>query len=253
MHTFRIEQHQLHNPALRPGAGPLTFAHVSDLHLKRWRPRLQRLLDTINQRAVDLCFVTGDFITVASATLECAARFFGGLRCRHGAFVVRGNWELACGPALRRLRALTQAWGATLLVNESRLVQTQAGPVRVMGLDDLGGGWPDFSSALHCSPDGAEFTVLLAHAPLAAALLPAGHGVDLVLSGHTHGGQIRLPLLWRLFLPHGHGGFTAGFYDVGGTKLYVSRGFGYGGVLPMRFACPSEVAFFRVLPGEPAR
>ncbi len=245
---FRVEEVELRHSALRPGVRPLSFAHISDLHLRRWGSEHESLVETINGRALDFVFVTGDILTDRPASMECAARLFALLRCRHGLFAVRGNCEVTLGPPLRRLRPMMAGWGARLLANESQVVTTRAGQVRVMGLDDLNLGSADIEAALESSPQRGEFSVLLCHSPLAAALLPPGPAVDLVLSGHTHGGQVRLPLLWRHLLPHGHGGFTDGLYELGGLKLYVNRGFGSVGIVPLRLNCPAEVAFFRVLP-----
>jgi predicted MPP superfamily phosphohydrolase len=70
--------------------------------------------------------------------------------------------------------------------------------------------------------------------------------VDLVLAGHTHGGQIRVPLLWRAMLPDFHAGLVAGMYRRGGTNVYVSRGLGTSERLPLRLRCPAELTFFTV-------
>ncbi len=247
MRRFTVERIELVHPGLRPGA-QLTFAHISDLHLQSWGPQHDRLVEILNGEGLDFAFLTGDFLTPAKRSAECAARLFRGLRCRWGLYAVRGNWEVAYARPLRRLNALMEGWGASLLVNESRLIPTAAGRVRVVGLDDLARGWPDLAGAL--PPDGpcAEFTVLLCHAPLGASLLPPRSGVDLVLSGHTHGGQIKIPLLWKMALPPCHGGFLNGLYDVNGLRLYVSKGFGGDGIVPLRFNCPAEVALFRVRP-----
>jgi len=242
---------QLQHRGCEPDAPPLTFVHLSDLHLRRWGAEHERLAEAVNARDADFIFVTGDLLSDRPAALECATRLFRLLQCRHGAFLVRGNWEAAWGPPLREFRAIVRGWGATLLVNESRVVPARAGEVRVIGVDDLNRGWPDLSSAL--SADGARpiFSVLLSHAPLVASLLPAQHTVDLVLSGHTHGGQVRVPLLWRWLLPAGHGGFTDGLFELGHVRLYVSRGFGGVGWVPVRLLCPPELTVFRVVARVP--
>jgi len=149
---------------------------------------------------------------------------------------------------LRELGPMVESWGARLLVNEGMAVSTPAGEVHVVGVDDINRGWPELEAAFNRAGQGVFFRILLAHAPLTVLLLPPGHGVDLALCGHTHGGQVRLPLLWRLLLPPGHGGFVRGLYTVGRMKLYVNTGFGGVGVVPLRINCPPEVAFFRLLP-----
>ena len=252
MHSFRIEHVELYHDVLRPGCCPLTIAHISDLHLRRWGPQHELLIETLDTHKVDLVCLTGDFITRRSASIGGVARLIEQMRCRYGVFASRGNWELAYGPPLRRLKSMMGKWGASLLVNESRTVSTQAGLVRVIGLDDLSCGWPDFEAALGSTAEPANLTVLLSHAPLAAILLPGGHSVDLVLSGHTHGGQIRIPLLWHRLLPCCHGGFRDGLYERDALHIYVNRGFGSVGIVPLRFNCPAQVALLRIL-GPDAR
>ena len=247
MRSFNVEQVELHHDALRPGSRPLTIIHLSDPHLRRWGPQHELLIETVNARDVDFVFLTGDFVTRRSASIGCVQRLVQQMRSRYGLFVCRGNWEVAYAPPTRRLRSLMSGWGATLLVNESRSVETHAGTVRVMGVDDLAHGWPDLEAALGAPVERANLTVLLSHAPLAIFLLPEGHQVDLVLSGHTHGGQIRVPLLWRKILPRCHAGFSDGLYELDSVRLYVSRGFGSVGIVPLRFNCPAEVAVLKIL------
>jgi len=248
IHSFRVEQIELHHDALRPGSRPLTIVHLTDLHLRRWGRQHELLIETVNEREVDFVFVTGDFITRRRASIPCAEDLVKQMKCRYGVFACRGNWEIAYAPPTRRLRPIMADWGATLLVNESRTVETHAGTVRVSGLDDLAHGWPDFEAALGSPAESADLTVLLSHAPLAVALLPEGHHVDLVLSGHTHGGQIRIPFLWRALLPRCAGGFSDGLYEFGPVRLHISRGFGSAGIVPVRFNCPAQVAILRMLP-----
>jgi predicted MPP superfamily phosphohydrolase len=95
--------------------------------------------------------------------------------------------------------------------------------------------------------------VLLAHAPLAADLLDEAPGVDLLLAGHTHGGQVRLPLVWRVLVPPYRGRYLAGLYRTAWGHLYVNRGLGGVGPVPLRVRCPPELAVFHISPqGHPA-
>jgi hypothetical protein len=248
MQRFKVEHIELRHCGFPPGTPPITFAHLSDLHLKSWRPEHDRALETINSQRVDMVFLTGDVAVQRHEPPELLLKFCRQLNSRHGTFAVRGNWEAVCGPPLRRLRHWVAEAGATLLVNEARTVQTAAGRVRVMGVDDLRAGCPDIDETLAADPQPADFAVLLSHCPSAALMLPPGRHADLVLSGHTHGGQVRLPVITRLVLPACSGPFLSGLYDLGSTKLYVNRGLGTVGAGRLRFNCPAEVAFLRVVP-----
>lgn len=245
--SFRVETVEFRHDRLRRGSPPLAMAHISDLHLRQWGPQHDLLVEALRPRGLDFVFLTGDFLTNRPDSLGCLQRLVEQLQCRYGLFACRGNWEVGCAPPLRWLRTMMDRWGACLLVNDSRTVTTHAGRVRIVGLDDMCSGWPDFEAAFKAAAGPSDLTVLLSHAPLAAVVLPEGHGVDLVLSGHTHGGQVRIPFLWRGPLPCCHGGFSDGLYELGALRLHVTRGFGGVGIVPLRFNCPAQVALLRVL------
>jgi predicted MPP superfamily phosphohydrolase len=248
----RIEEVKLTAPALLPGAGPLRLAHLSDLHLRSWRPRYGRLAEAVNARRPDFVFLTGDLISGWKRTWDALERFLRALQAPCGVFACRGNWEVKNGRGLAHLRRLLAASGAQLLVNESREVRAGAGLVRVSGLDDLVLGWPDFD-VIAKNGSEAAYNIVLCHAPLAARFVTPEMGVDLMLSGHTHGGQIRIPLVWRFALPRCHGGYADGLFREKWGNLYVSRGYGGGGWMEVRFRCPAEVAFFEVSAGAAAQ
>jgi len=245
LRRFQTEEVCVECPGL-PGAGAhVTFALVCDVHLRRWGTQHDRLLALVEERGVDFVFLVGDAIDRHRRGMQCLERLIRGLRARHGVFVVRGNYEVAYAPPPRRLRPLLEQWGARLLLNEARLVPTAAGPVCVAGLDDPRHGWPDTAAVLAAARAPACLRILLSHAPVAAALLPPGHSFDLVLAGHTHGGQVRVPL-WKRAPFRFYGGWTDGLYRVGPAQLYVSRGFGAVGRFPLRLGCPAELAFFLI-------
>lgn len=241
---FQIERIVLPSDAHGDEDPFLRFVQLSDLHTRGWAPRHDRLIDVVNECNPDLVFLTGDLISRRPDTWETLRTLLSQLKARFGVFACRGNWEVRFAPRPAVLRERLAAWGAELLVNESRTVETDAGTVRTAGLDDPGRGWPSFDEALAAPP--ADYNILLAHAPLAARFLSQKDRVDLVLSGHTHGGQVRVPLLWRLVLPGCCGGFLDGLYPMEWGHVYVSRGFGGVGPGPVRFRCPAEVAVFEI-------
>jgi uncharacterized protein len=112
------------------------------------------------------------------------------------------------------------------------------GELAIVGLDDPVTARAD----VRCIPDGApgRFTVVLAHAPNVLELLNDRHAVDLVLCGHSHGGQCRLPRRRALFLPYGCRGRAEGHYRQNGHWMYVNRGLGWT-FLPIRWNCPPEI------------
>ncbi|WP_432833420.1 metallophosphoesterase [Dactylosporangium sp. CA-092794] len=211
------------------------IALVSDIHLGPLlgRAHTERIVRMINEVDADLVAVVGDLVDGSVAELGPAAEPLQDLRARRGSFFVTGNHEYFSG---------YQAWidevnslGVRVLRNER---------VEVLGLDlagvnDVTGGsvgdGPDYARALD-GRDAARPVVLLAHQPVQAHEA-ARHGVDLQLSGHTHGGQmVPFNLLVGLQQP-----VVAGLGRVDGTQVYVTRGAGFWGP-PVRFGAPPDIS-----------
>jgi predicted MPP superfamily phosphohydrolase len=259
---FRIERHEVPAPALPAAADGLRIVHLSDLHVSPdwpWRRRLralERLVRAARAERPDLVAITGDMVTGRPGSVAACEALLAPLEAPLGIFAVQGNWEHKhglAGPGLRR--ALARA-GVRLLVNESAALSGRAAGLFVAGLDDPLRGRPDLDKTLAEAPVPA-CVLLLMHAPAGVAALETwrrarpgrGPHVPLVLAGHTHGGQIRLPGLSPFWLPRGSGDYHAGFYTVGASRLYVSRGFAAVGILPLRFACPAEMAVLTLRAG----
>ncbi len=247
---FVTERVQLAAGRLPSGAPPLRFAALSDLHMAAFGPRHERLAEAVNAEDVDFVLLCGDLVRLVPEGWEALGELVRRVRCRHGIYAVRGNWEFKFPHRRSVLREMMAGWGAELLVNESRALQTASGTVQVCGVDDVARGWPDFREALRGAAE-ADYGVLMCHAPLGVRLVPPGSGIDFTFSGHTHAGQIRIPYLWRFALPEFHGNYIAGPYRTDGGPLYVSRGFGNSGPAPLRFRfrCPPELTVFEVSAG----
>ena len=242
---YVVEEIRLAAPALAAGT-TLRFAHLSDLHVRPGEERFDRMARDVSGRDLDFVFITGDMVWVGEDSWDVMLNMVEQLRARHGVYACRGNWEVKNGsPRLAVQQELLAKRGVRLLVNENETVDLAAGRVRIAGVDDAVLGWPQFEQALPGS-GAADYTILLAHAPLCADMLTGGLSADLVLSGHTHGGQIRVPLLWKAMMPRGAGRYTDGLCELGERKLYVNRGFGMAGFTNWRFRCPAEVAVFEL-------
>ncbi|WP_346768294.1 metallophosphoesterase [Streptomyces sp. R301] len=211
------------------------IAVVSDIHLGPilGRAHSQRIVDAINATQPDLIAVVGDLVDGTVADLGPAAEPLAGLRARHGSFFVTGNHEYFSGADawVDHVREL----GMRPLRNER--LEIAAG-FDLAGVDDVAGEregqGPDFVRALG-DRDRSRAAVLLAHQPVVIDDAVA-HGVDLQLSGHTHGGQLWPGnLLAELANPT-----VAGLERYGDTQLYVSRGAGAWGP-PVRVGAPSDI------------
>lgn len=213
-------------------AAPLRVAHLSDLHARGLGRRERSWLAAVERERPDAVVITGDFF-VDAASNDGAFDVMRRLHAPLGVWAVMGNWE-HWRPAGRLRERLVEA-GVRLLVNESARLRDDAW---LVGLDDELGGAPDPNGALAGVPAGA-FALALIHSPAGFEAI-AGR-VPVALAGHTHGGQIRLPLLGAPWTPPGSGAYVAGWYEREGSRLYVSRGLG-NSVIDARFWCRPEVA-----------
>jgi hypothetical protein len=227
-------------PGLPPAFDNYRVVHLSDVHCGPWTPaaRVRRWVEQINALGPDLVAVTGDLITTGSDYVPAVSLALGGLRARDGVFACMGNHDyFTDGEAFAG--ALQRA-GLTVLRNRGQSIQRAGDRIFVAGVDDTWSKRDDLPAALGDRPEQTP-TVLLAHDPL---LFPeaAAAGVELTLSGHTHGGQFAVPGLHRrLNLARLASPFTVGLYRAGDSILHVSRGAGTTGP-PIRLGAPAEIS-----------
>jgi predicted MPP superfamily phosphohydrolase len=217
-----------------------TIVQLTDLHvgLTIDRAFVQRVVDRANGLAPDLIVLTGDLVDGKVPDLRDDIAPLGELRAKHGVFATTGNHEYYSGvdPWIAEVTRL----GARYLRNQRVAIGDGEASFDLAGVDDYSaeaypGHGEDLAAALE-GRDPSRALVLLAHQPRQvrhAAL----HGVDLQLSGHTHGGQI---WPWHYIVRIQQRGLLAGRYQVGATQLYVSRGCGYWGP-PVRLLAPLEI------------
>ncbi len=242
-------------PNLPAGLEGATIAHVTDLHLYQPEPHpaALRALAILERARPDLLVLTGDQWDHA-AGVEGYVRWLQARPDGLPALAVLGNHEYAVGrgsrtDVIRAAERIHQRGEAELLVNRSHAVTLRQASLTVVGLDDLRHGEPR-PALLGQGLDPAEPQLWLFHEP-GQADLPGWSGTAapfLMLAGHTHGGQIRLPLLPPV-TPSGSGPYVAGLYRTARGPLYVSRGVGASGPR-IRYRCPAEVALFELRSGS---
>ena len=237
---------------LLPGEGSFTIAQVSDLHNAEFGGGNRELLAILEEAEPDLIAITGDLIDSRRTDPAPALAFLEGAVELAPVCYVTGNHEFRAYDAYQDLKSHMEELGVIVLENESMVLEEV--PLRVIGLDDLSFGVRSDPSAspeqiledalTALAPQAGEEdlrTVLLAHRPEYVELY-AQHGADLVLSGHAHGGQVRLPGVGGLYAP-GQGflpAYTSGLYQIGETSLVVSRGLG-NSLFPLRVNNRPEV------------
>jgi uncharacterized protein len=230
------------------------IVQLSDIHLDEYTESffLERIVHHVNTLAPDLVLLTGDFITHGSLTFIASGHAMR--RCSEILttltaplrYAVLGNHDVAFdGPAV--VRALT-AQGTPVLINQYLPVERKGARIWLCGVDDPGTSSPNLDLAIPAKPDGP--VILMAHEPDYAddvVAHPRGHLVDLMLAGHSHGGQVRLPFLGPLILPPMGLKYPEGHYRFDQMQLYVNRGLGTVG-LPFRLNCPPEITVITLNP-----
>jgi predicted MPP superfamily phosphohydrolase len=253
-HLIEVTQRNAFLPGLPRSFEGMRIAQLSDIHMDDYTEPffLRKVVDRINSLKPDSVFLTGDFVTAEGWSKSSApehaqqcAKILSNLQCRP-LYAILGNHDIDAGP--EEVTAALEANGITLLRNSHVPLERGDGRIWLAGLDDTLGGHPNLELAIPAQIRNVphEPLMLLCHEPDYATRLlkhPAGQAVDLMISGHTHGGQIRLPLIGPLVLPTMGRKFVEGWFQFGRMRLYVNRGIGTIGV-PFRFDCPPEVTLF---------
>jgi hypothetical protein len=261
-----VEEFDVDHPDLEGIDRPLSLIHVTDFHFGMFygAPDLERLVDRLNSIEGDALFITGDVLHSPLSDSERAGAILSRLRPRRwGNIAVLGNHDIYAGMT-RSVRSFKHA-GLILLRDQWLTFREGAAVIHVGGIDDPMTNWltgrifPGFDSFMAKAPKGPGLRLLLSHRP-AVLPLAAESGVDLVLAGHIHGGQVIAPLPGNekgLSVAGLVSDYTTGWYKEGNCRLYVNRGVGLT-FLPWRINCPAEIAVFRLtrpasaLPGRHA-
>jgi uncharacterized protein len=224
-----------------------TIALLSDFHYDHYFSEhpLHAAIGMVNSLQPDLIALTGDFVSLplfskndeeAAFASEPCSQLLGQMRARYGLWAVMGNHDFYSDPDI--ITSALQSKGIRVLANESAAIGAEGARFWLAGVNDVLGQTADLDVALHDVPED-EATVLLAHEPDYADYVTR-FPVDLQLSGHSHGGQVRLPFMNPLYLPDMAKKYVWGLYRIGQLTLYTSPGLGTVG-LPVRFNCPPEI------------
>jgi predicted MPP superfamily phosphohydrolase len=230
-----------------------TIALLSDFHYDPYfsvHP-LHAAIPMVNGLRPDLIALTGDFVSApiigddkkAASAAEPCARLLRQMTAPHGLWAVMGNHDDHTDP--KHVTHALEAENIHVLANQSEAIERDGARIWLAGVNDVLSRTADLTKTLLRVPAG-EAVILLAHEPDfadEAARFP----IDLQLSGHSHGGQIRIPLLPPLYLPPLARKYVWGEYQVGPLSLYTNAGLGTIDV-PIRFKCPPEITLLTLHP-----
>ncbi|WP_213803335.1 metallophosphoesterase [Granulicella sp. dw_53] len=261
LYSGEIARHELdivERPiAIRNLPGPFhgyRIVQISDIHLEEFTEPffLEHVIRRVNALTPDLILLTGDFVTMGAvnffseshAAYHCA-ELLATLTCPLR-YAILGNHDIAVGAPVVT-RAL-ESNGIPVLLNSFIAVERKDARIWLCGVQDPATAVPLLDATIPDKPDGP--VILMAHEPDFADIVvqhPRAPLVDLMLSGHSHGGQVRLPFLGPLVLPPMGKKYYEGHYQFNNMQLYVNRGIGTVGI-PFRLNCPPEVTVLTLNP-----
>ena len=245
-YALTVERHTIRIPRLPLALDHFRIVHLSDIHHSplTGRKQIERAVEVANSLQPDIIALTGDYISHEREYAAPCAGMLGRLKARCGVYAVLGNHDHWTDAAL--VTDLFASEGIRMLTNEGMRFEDNGASFWLAGVDDTMVGLEDLDLALSGS-QADEMKLLLAHNPLVLRRA-ARTGVDLVLAGHTHGGQVT----WRSETSRSgrpRRRLLRGLGRQGETQIYVSRGLGTV-VLPIRYGCLPEVALLELRSGE---
>ncbi len=236
-----VREKRIQMPTMDPGLNGLRITHLSDLHMtgQLAKPFYEQVVQITNQSESDLVVITGDIVEKVRC-LDWIADTLGALKAIHGVCFVLGNHEHRIADETRLRKTLTDA-GLIDLGSTWKLITHADRPI-LLGGNELPWYGPavDFSDAPAAIEGVRPLRILLTHSPDQLAWARA-NDCDLMLAGHTHGGQVRLPWIGPILAPSRFGTrFASGTFYYQPTLMHVSRGI--AGTRPLRLNCQPEIA-----------
>ncbi len=241
--AYEVTETDILIPDLPPAFDGFRITQLSDLHYSPIIPAadVHRVVALAQATRADMFVLTGDYTTARPSYVWPVAEALSRLQAPAGIWAVLGNHDHYTDADLTT-RALTRAH-IGVLTNAHTQIMRGGEALQLVGVDDWSWGRSDWARAFN-GVDRRKPALLLSHQP-AVLDLPQTEGVSLILSGHTHGGQLRLPFVGAPARFINEFKYLRGHYRRDGTQLYVSRGTGSVG-LPIRFGARPEIAVLRL-------
>ena len=242
LHSIAVKKYTIAIHNLPKDFEGFTILHLTDLHSKEFGDKQDKLLKLINRQSFDIVAITGDFIDEQNPDVEPTLSLVRGLSPK-SIFFVPGNHERSHE---FRNKSELEASGVEILENKRRKYSKGSSHIWILGVDDPSRRMDNLNQALVGITD-SQPRILLAHAP--NIFMPAAKSnIDLVLVGHTHGGQVRLPIIGAIVAP-GQGLFPKydyGQFKSGSTNMIISSGLGES-ILPIRFYNRPEIVLVKLV------
>ncbi|SOU86489.1 metallophosphoesterase [Tenacibaculum dicentrarchi] len=218
----------------------IKIIQISDLHFDQLRYFHKSIAKKINLIKPDLIFITGDSIE-KTEKIDLLNKFLQLIDSSIKKYAITGNWEYWGKVDLTKLKNTYSKNNCELLINENRTISIKNREISIIGIDDFIGGNANFEKAIENLKE-TETNIVLSHCPEHRDIIAKQKGslnIDLVLSGHTHGGQITF-LGIVPFKPQGSGNYLKGWYKEYEPKMYISKGIGTS-ILPIRLGARAEI------------
>jgi hypothetical protein len=240
--TLSIEHITIPIPNLQPALEGFKIVQMSDIHLYPFTKLelVQRAVQVSNSLKPDITVLTGDYVWRNLSAINDLTPALAELDAKYGVFATMGNHDYWLNVEV--IKDSFKSVGLPVLENQGVTFNVGGAPLHLAGLDDGWSGNPDLEAAMQGVPEGAP-VVLLMHEPDVADIYSQDPRISLQLSGHTHGGQIRIPGIGALVHPHLGKKYDFGLYNVNGMWLYTNRGIGCISE-PIRLNCPPEISEF---------
>ena len=262
-HWIDVVHHDVFLSGLPHEFQGMKIVQLSDIHLNEFTEPflLREAVDHINRLQPDMVLLTGDYVSAEvlprkmtmNAAWECAS-LLSQIACSHR-YAILGNHD--CMAGAEEITDALRQHGIPVMRNSYLPIERGRSRLWLAGLEDPVCGHPDPDRTIPASirKQANEPVILMCHAPdYVDELLTraSGRAVSLMLSGHTHGGQVRIPLLGAFHLPPGGRKYVEGWFPMDGLQLYVNRGIGSVGV-PFRFNCRPEITSFTLRTAHDSR
>ncbi|MCU0445922.1 MAG: metallophosphoesterase [Microscillaceae bacterium] len=244
--VFVIKERRFYLGKTTESSPAIKIVQISDLHLQSIHWGIKRMVQQITRLQPDLICLTGDVIDKAE-NLTLVQEFLALLPVQVPKVAILGNWEYWGRVDLSALKKIYAQHNMQLLINQNQLFELRSKKILISGCDSLVGGQANYYQTIE-NHELFDFHLVMTHCPAHYAQISEDYQaqpkIDLIIAGHTHGGQINLAG-YVPFLPQGSGRFVAGWYKASEPPMYVSRGVGTS-IYPIRLGAPAEYAVFYI-------